>query len=113
MSMRNFDLKRWDGLAMIFGFGATFSLYIAAMIISIIATSEGIYTQVVLYDTAFYLVISGALMLIVSIVLMYNNSTAANSAGIVMDSSIRNVVLGLFLLTILSMVLYGTIPNFV
>ena len=113
MSMRNFDMNRLDGLAAIYCFGGAFTAYISAMIISIVAKSEGVFARVVLLDTAFYIVIAGGVLLILGAVLSYTNSKAAQEAGIEMDPSTRNFTIGLFVLTLVSIILYAIIPNVV
>jgi len=113
MSMRNFDMNRLDGLAAIYCLGGSFTANISAMVISIVAKSEGVYTAVTLYDTALYIVIAGGILLILGAVLSYMNSTAAQAAGVETNSTTRNIVVGLFALTLLSAVLYALIPNVV
>ena len=113
MSMRNFDMNRLDGLAAIYCLGGSFTAYISAMVISIVAKSEGLLARVVLLDTAFYIVLVGGLLLIAGAVLFYFNSKAASETGVEMDSSTRNTIIGLFVLTLLSVVLYAIIPNVV
>ncbi|MFX0124985.1 MAG: hypothetical protein ACFFAE_15240 [Candidatus Hodarchaeota archaeon] len=113
MMMRNFDLSRVDGLIGIYLLGATFSLYIASMVISIVAKSESLSSAVVLLDTAFYLVLVGAISLVVSVVLLVVNSQAAGKTGMIMDPNTRLVVVGLFILTMVSLVLYAVVPTFV
>jgi hypothetical protein len=43
MSMRNFDMNRLDGLASIYCIGGSFTAFISAMVISIVAKSEGVF----------------------------------------------------------------------
>ena len=113
MSMRNFDLTRIDGLLGIYLLGASFALYVASMIISIVAKSESLLVAVVLLDTAFWLVLSGGVCLVVGAILLLLNSNTAAASGIKMDSSTRNLVVGLFVLTLISIILYAVVPNFV
>ena len=113
MAKRNFDLTRIDGLIGIYLLGATFALYIASMVISIVANSEDLYTRVTLFDTAFYLVLVGGLCLVAGFVLLALNSQAAMSSGKTMDSSTRMIVMGLIVLTLVSIILYAVIPNVV
>lgn len=113
MSMRNFDMNRLDGLAAIYCLGGSFTAYISAMVISIVAKSEGLSDRVVLLDTAFYIVLVGSLLLVAGAVLFYLNSKAAKEAGIEMESNVRNTIIGFFVLTLLSTVLYAIVPTFV
>ena len=113
MSMRNFDMNRLDGLAAIYCLGGAFTAFISAMIISIVAKSESIFDQVVLYDTAFYIILAGALLLITGTVLFYLNSNAAQAAGVQTDPKARTIIIGLFVLTLLSTILYALVPNLV
>ena len=113
MSKRNFDLARTDGLVGIYLLGASFALYIASMIISIVANSEGVGAAVTLFDTAFYLVLAGGLCLVAGFVLLALNSQAAASSGKTMDSSTRMIVIGLIVVTLVSIILYAVIPNVV
>ena len=113
MALRNFDLTRIDGLLGIYLLGATFALYIASMIISIVGHSEGPLVAVVLFDTAFYLVLAGAICLVLGMVLLLVNSNAAAKSGVKMDSNERLFIVGLIVLTLISLVLYAIIPNVV
>lgn len=113
MPKRNFDLTRIDGLVGIYLLGAAFALYIASMIISIVANSEGALAAVVLFDTAFYLVLAGVVCLVAGFVLLGFNSQAAASSGKTMDSSPTMIILGLIVLTLVSIILYAVIPNVV
>ena len=113
MSMRNFDMNRLDGLLAIYCLGGSFTAFISAMVIGIVAKSESIFDQVVLYDTAFYIVLAGGLLLILGAVLSYMNSNAAKAAGVETNSTTRNIVIGLFALTLVSAVLYTLVPNLV
>ena len=113
MSMRNFDMNRLDGLLAIYCLGGSFTAFISAMVIGIVAKSENIFDQVVLYDTAFYIVLAGGLLLIAGAVLSYLNSNAAQAAGVVTDSKARTIIIGLFVLTLISTILYALVPNLV
>jgi hypothetical protein len=85
----------------------------ASMIISIVGKSEDPFAAVVLFDTAFYLVLAGALCLIAGVVLLLLNSNAAAKSGTMMDPNVRMFIIGLFVLTLLSLVLYAIVPNLV
>ncbi len=113
MALRNFDLTRIDGLLGIYLLGATFALYIASMVISIVGKSEGPLVAVVLFDTAFYLVLVGAFCLVAGMVLLLLNSQAAGKAGTTMDSNERLFIVGLIVLTLVSLVLYAVVPTFI
>ncbi len=113
MSMRNFDMNRLDGLAAIYCLGGSFTAFISAMVISIVAKSESIFDAVVLLDTAFYIVLVGGLLLIAGAVLSFLNSNAAQAAGIETDPTARMIIIGLFVLTLVSTILYALIPNLV
>ncbi len=113
MSMRNFDMNRWDGLAAIYCLGGSFTAYISAMVISIVAKSEDVFAAVVLFDTAFYIVLAGGLLLIAGAALLYTNSNAAKTASVEVHPQTRTFIIGLFVLTLISIVLYAIIPNFV
>jgi hypothetical protein len=94
MSLRNFDLTRIDGLLRIYLLGTTFALYMASIIISIVAKSEDPPVAVVLFDTAFWLVLSGALCLIEGMILLLLNSNAAAKLGTKMDPNERLFIIG-------------------
>ena len=64
-------------------------------------------------NTAFYIVLVGGLMLVAGYVLLYLNSKDADVAGITTDAKTRNLVVGLSILTIFSVVLYAIVPNLV
>lgn len=111
--MMNFDLKRTDGLIGIYLLGMTFALYIASMIISIVGNQSAADVAVVLFDVAFWLVLVGAIILVLGVGLLGLNMRAAASSGIKMDPNARMIVIGLIVLTFVSLFLYMIVPMLV
>ena len=111
MPKRNFDLTRIDGVLGVYLLGATFMAYMSSMVISIVAKSEGVFAAVVLFDTAFYIVLAGAVCLIAGVVLLVLNSQAAENLGVKSDSNTILFVTGMMALTFVSLILYAVVPN--
>lgn len=110
MAILNFDLKRTNGLIGIYLLGMTFALYIASMIISIVGNQSETGVAVVLFDVVFWLVLIGAIFLVLGVGLLGLNMRAAASSGIKMDPNARMIVIGLILLTFVSGFLYMIVP---
>lgn len=103
MAFKNFDLSRLSGLFGLYFLGSTFALFIARMIISMSGNSwMGTGTAVTLFETAFYITIAGCVTLIIGIVLLYLNSQTAEMENIPDNPTIRNSVMILFAITIIS-----------
>ena len=113
MSLRNFDLSKLNGLLGIYFLGSAAMAYVSSMVISIVAKSESVFTQVVLYDTAFYIVVVGGLFLVAGVILLYLNSQEAATAGITTPPKERNLIVGLLVLTLVTIVLYAVVPTIV
>ncbi len=113
LAMMNFDLKKTGGLVGIYILGATFALYIAAMIIAIVGHQSTPAVAVVLFDVAFWLVLVGAIFLVLGVLLLALNMRAAASSDIKMDPNTRMIVIGLILLSFASAFLYAVVPTFV
>ncbi len=113
LAIISFDLKKTGGLVGIYILGATFALFIAAMIIAIVGHQSTPAVAVVLFDVAFWLVLIGAIFLVLGILLLGLNIRAAASSGIKMDPNARMIVLVLVVLTFISAILYVVVPTIV
>ncbi|MFW9992568.1 MAG: hypothetical protein ACFFD4_11025 [Candidatus Odinarchaeota archaeon] len=113
MAMRNFDLTRIDGLLGIYLLGGAFVAFISSMVISIVGKSEDVFVAVVLFDTAFYIILAGALLLVAGVILLLLNSQAAASSSVTTAENTRLAIIGLLVLTLVSAILYVVVPNFV